>query len=413
MDCGRIYVTGAGAVSACGKDLEENILEMSSAASGLRPLALSDGRTVLPAGVFRLNDRELRELLGIDSGEPLSRTSLLGLVAVREAVRDHMQRTGGLLPGRAAFISGTSAGGMDLSEKFWEEHRHDPWSGDPACLKVHDPGASTLSIMQFAPENADSAAFWDKVQFCTTTSTACSSAGNAIMTAARMIRAGVIDMAVAGGADALCGFTLNGFNSLRILDSENCRPFDVSRAGLNLGEGAGYLVLTSGRLAAGRKNDALCILSGWGNADDAYHQTASSPEGTGPASAMRGALATAGLAPEDIGFINTHGTGTQINDMAESKAMKDVFRGNVPPFSSVKPFFGHALGASEGIEAALVCKALSDNDFRFMKSLGFSTAEEDSGLVPYDGREDLHPSHVMSSAFGFGGNCVSLVFSRI
>ena len=225
-----------------------------------------------------------------------------------------------------------------------------------------------------------------------TVSTACSAAGNAIMLGARMIRHGMADCAIVGGVDSLCRFTLNGFNSLRILDPEICRPFREDRAGLNLGEGAGYLVLTA------ESERPYCKVSGWGNANEAYHQTASTPEGIGPGLAMKAALEIAGLDPGEIGFVNTHGTGTQVNDLAESNAMLRIFGGCVPPFSSVKPFIGHTLGASEGIEAALVCKALESNDFGFMTGLAGTP---------------VGTKHAMSSAFGFSGNCVSLIFSRV
>jgi 3-oxoacyl-[acyl-carrier-protein] synthase-1 len=132
-----------------------------------------------------------------------------------------------------------------------------------------------------------------------------------------MIRQGLLDVAVAGGVDALTAFTLNGFNTLMILDQEPCRPFDQNRAGLNLGEGAGYVVLMSGKVLEATRATPLCRLSGWHNATDAYHQTASSPEGTGSFMAMTGALTKAGLQPADIDYINVHGTGTPNNDQSE------------------------------------------------------------------------------------------------
>ncbi|MGM9766551.1 MAG: beta-ketoacyl-[acyl-carrier-protein] synthase family protein [Candidatus Cryptobacteroides sp.] len=402
----RIYVTGIGAVSAAGGNVLDIVRTMSSGKSPLARVSRFNTSVNVPAGEVPDNDDALRKELGLPGEITVSRTSLLGIKAVREALNDHFKRTGGALPGKAAFISGTSVGGMDLSEVFWASCRNSLEEGDPSSLSVHDPGASTDGIREYAPDSPLAGEFWRRVTASSTVSTACSSAGNAIMLAARMIEAGIVDMAIAGGTDSLCRFTLNGFNSLRILDPENCRPFDISRAGLNLGEGAGYIVLASGEYGG-----AHCVLSGWANADDAYHQTASTPEGTGPSLAMHSALESAGLSPEDISFINTHGTGTPVNDLAESNAMLEVFRGNVPPFSSLKPFIGHALGASEGIEAALVCYALSEGQCGFMRSLNFNTPIPETGLVPYDG-EEIMPRSIMSSAFGFGGNCVTLIFSR-
>lgn len=403
----RIYVTGIGAVSAAGSDVDGIVGSLVSGKTFLHPATRFETALKMPVGEVGLGDDELRSILGIND-TVISRTSLLGLKAVREAVRDHLQRTGGLVPKRAVFISGTSVGGMDLSEAFWKARRLDPDGTDPSCLSVHDPGASTLSIHANAPEDPESASFWSRVTGSTTISTACSSAGNAILLAARILRAGIVDIAVAGGTDSLCRFTMNGFNSLRILDGELCRPFDESRAGLNLGEGAGYLVLS-----AGQPEGAYCSLEGWGNAAEAYHQTASTPEGIGPGLSMQRALDAAGMKPEAISFVNTHGTGTPVNDLAESNAMLRIFGGKVPPFSSLKPYFGHTLGASESLEAAVVCRAIYDGDCSMMSSAGFSTPIQDTGLVPYDGTLAVEPVNVLSSAFGFGGNCVSLIFSRL
>ena len=299
-----------------------------------------------------------------------------------------------------AFISGTSVGGMDLSEVFWANRVLGESEGNVEMLKMHDPGAATSAVASKLQERGI------VLDVVSTISTACSAAGNAIMLGARMLRSGQCDMAIVGGTDSLCKFTMNGFNSLRILDSQVCRPFDESRVGLNLGEGAGYLVLTSD------ESDSYCSVAGWGNANEAYHQTASTPEGIGPGMSMTEALKVAGLRPSDIDFINTHGTGTQVNDQAESNAMLRIFEGNVPPFSSLKGYFGHTLGASEGIEAALVCKAIDSQDVTFMRSCGFSEPIAEIGLIPYDGCENVSPRNIMSSAFGFSGNCVSLIFSR-
>ncbi|MGN1232471.1 MAG: beta-ketoacyl-[acyl-carrier-protein] synthase family protein [Candidatus Cryptobacteroides sp.] len=401
----RIYVTGIGAVSAAGGDVESIVGSLKSGKTFLHPATRFETALKMPVGEVNISDNELRHCLGIDD-KVISRTSLLGLKAVREAVSDHLRRTGRLNPKRAVFISGTSVGGMDLSEEFWKIRTQD--DADFSCLSVHDPGASTLSILSNAPDGPDAEEFWKGVTNSTTISTACSSAGNAILLAARMLRAGLVDIAIAGGTDSLCRFTMNGFNSLRILDGDLCRPFDESRAGLNLGEGAGYLVLTSGK-----PDGAYCTLEGWGNAAEAYHQTASTPEGIGPGLSMERALETAGLQAGSISFVNTHGTGTPVNDLAESNAMLRIFGGNVPPFSSLKPYFGHTLGASESLEAAVVCRAIADGDCSMMRSAGFSVPIPETGLRPYNGEREIAPVNVLSSAFGFGGNCSSLIFSKL
>lgn len=368
----EIFVNGIGSVSAGGSNVREFAETVRSGKSPLHKPTRFRTKLEFPVGEVPLSDIDLKQELGIEG--IMSRTALLGLKAVREALADFGARTGVNKPCRVAFISGTSVGGMDLSEEFWEHNRDNFAGGDVQMLKMHDPGAVTDAMVQYL----EAEGYIGSTVFVNTVSTACSAAGNAIMLGAKLLRLGEADVAIVGGTDSLCKFTMNGFNSLRILDPEICRPFDESRAGLNLGEGAGYLILSP--------NDAgaYCRLSGWGNANEAYHQTASTPEGIGPGLAMEAAIRSAGISPSEIDYVNTHGTGTQINDIAEMNAMNRVFGGKIPPFSSLKPFAGHTLGASEGIEAAWVCGMMKDRGYR----------------------------HVLSSAFGFSGNCVSLVFSE-
>jgi 3-oxoacyl-[acyl-carrier-protein] synthase-1 len=197
-----------------------------------------------------------------------------------------------------------------------------------------------------------------------------------------------------------------------IVDEQFCQPFDENRRGLNLGEGAGYVVLVSEKVAAGLKKKPGIILSGYCNANDAYHQTASSPDGTGSYLAMKGALEQSRLNAEDISYINLHGTGTTNNDTSESTAINRLFSAPFPKMSSTKSFTGHTLGASGGIEA--VFSALAIQHQAVFPSLrvstpivGFPFAPETNFLEP------VAINHVLSNSFGFGGNCSSLVFSKM
>ena len=212
------------------------------------------------------------------------------------------------------------------------------------------------------------------------------------------------DYVVAGGTDALCRFTLNGFNSLSILDRERCRPFDATRAGLNLGEGAGYLVLTHER--PGMRT--YCRLTGYANANDAYHQTASSQTGEGAYRAMAGALAQSGLRCVD--YINVHGTATPNNDLTEGTALRRLFGGQVPPFSSTKGYTGHALAAAGGIEAVLAVLAIT-HGLRYGNP-GFAEPIPELGLRPVARTQEADVRSVLSNSFGFGGNCCSLIFAK-
>jgi 3-oxoacyl-(acyl-carrier-protein) synthase len=269
---------------------------------------------------------------------------------------------------------------MDLSEKCWKAHRVEIHSGQPLAkngveqFRMHSCGAVTSAIASYLGLGFD---------FTTTISTACSSAANAIMLGARMIASGEADTVVAGGTDALTNFTINGFNSLMIYSGSPCRPFSPDRDGLNLGEGAGYLVLSKD------PEGALCEISGWANVNEAFHQTGSSPEGDGPFSSMTLALKKAGLEPSDVDYINTHGTATVGNDASEMAAMKRVFGEKIPRYGSVKNLIGHTLAASEGIEACYCAASLA-------------------GLTSAWGE----PDNILSNAFGFSGNQTSLVFSK-
>jgi 3-oxoacyl-[acyl-carrier-protein] synthase-1 len=231
------------------------------------------------------------------------------------------------------------------------------------------------------------------------------------MMATQMIANGMIDVAVAGGADSLSRFTLNGFNTLMILDRQPCQPFDNNRRGLNLGEGAAYIVLMSEKAMQQCGATAVCTVSGYANNNDAYHQTASSPEGTGNKLAMLNAMKTAGVSPKDIDYINLHGTGTANNDSSEGKAIEAVFDGYLPKASSTKAYTGHTLGAAGAVEAVFSYIAIRDGIV--YPNLRWQTQMEDISWQPVtelQTGQDIN--HVLSNSFGFGGNCSSLVFSK-
>lgn len=220
----------------------------------------------------------------------------------------------------------------------------------------------------------------------------------------------MLDVVIAGGVDALTKFTLNGFNTLLILDKEFCKPFDANRQGLNLGEGAGYVVLVSDKVAATLNKQPYCKLTGYNNSNDAFHQTASSPDGTGSYMAMQGALKKSGLEPKDIDYINLHGTGTPNNDSAEGTAIKRVFDPVYPPMSSTKSYTGHTLGASGGIEAVFSILAIKHGII--YPNLRFQTRMDELPVEPVKNFiSGQKIKNVMSNSFGFGGNCTSLIFS--
>lgn len=390
-----IYVTGLGVVSAIGCGVEENIDALRHYRHGLGKVSLFETSLDVPVGEVKLDNETLAETLSLNRHFPYSRTFLLGLLAAREACSDAGIETG---MKRTGFISGTSVGGMDRSEVFYESFRNDPEQGDIRLTASHDCADSTLRIAQLLGITG----------LTTTISTACSSAANAILLGARLINSGRLDTVIAGGTDALCRFTLNGFNSLKILDKELCRPYDNSRAGLNLGEGAGYIVLQNEKAM---RRQPYCRLTGYANTNDAFHQTGSSPEGNGAFRAMNEAITMAGITPDEVSYINVHGTGTPLNDLSESRAMLRLFKNHVPSFASVKGYIGHALGGSEGIEA--VYSALCIARGIVLPNLRFTTPIEETMLTPVVRYSEGNPiRHVLSNAFGFGGNETSLLFSQ-
>jgi 3-oxoacyl-[acyl-carrier-protein] synthase-1 len=197
-----------------------------------------------------------------------------------------------------------------------------------------------------------------------------------------------------------------------ILDKDHCKPFDAERRGINLGEGAAYLVLESKESLAKSNRKPLCELKGWANANDAYHQTASSPDGNGAYLAISKAIIKSGLNPEDIDYINAHGTGTDNNDLSEGIAIERIFGNKVPPISSTKPLTGHTLGASGAIEAVLSVLAIQNK--LIYPNLNFDTKIHELSFTPNtELRTNAIVRNVLSNSFGFGGNNTSLIFSAI
>ena len=394
----NIVITGEGIVCAIGQDKQSVLDSLQHKHSGIGTMQfLRSCHKELPVGEVPLSNDDMRNLLGVKD-TLINRTTLMGMLAVRQALEDAGIPCDAVKekPLRLVLISGTTVAGMDITEDLFDQFSH----SDAAlqCLRYHSAGASTRLIAEY----------FDIFAEYTTISTACSSAANALMLGARMLTAGEADIVVAGGAEALSLFHLNGFRSLMILDHEPCRPFDATRAGLNLGEGAAFLVMETEEGARRRGVTPHAYLTGYGNACDAFHQTASSDNGEGAYLAMTEALQMAGLKPSDIQYVNAHGTGTPNNDLSESMALKRVFGENMPLISSTKSFTGHTTSASGSIESVICLLALQH---QFVPAnLGWSQAI-DGGIVPTMGEGHCHLQHVVCNSFGFGGNDTSLVFS--
>ena len=413
---------------------------------------LQSSHKELPVGEVKLSNGEMKKMLGQDEDAIISRTVLMGAIAIRQALeqaqltRDNgaqvsylQHATDGEPPAchkRIALISGTTVGGMDITERYLKQIKED--KALLPLLRKHDCGSSTREMADFAGLK--------DAEVCTI-STACSSALNAIILGSEMLKNDEADIVIAGGTEALSLFHLNGFNSLMILDKELCRPFDKTRAGLNLGEGAAFVVLVKSEERRVKNNSnnlkdetnfdsslftlrSSLYIRGYANRCDAFHQTASSENGEGAFLAMSEALQMAGLKPKDIRYINAHGTGTPNNDASESAALRRLFGEHIPPVSSTKGFTGHTTSASGAIETVISILALQ-NDF-IPANLGWKEQDEEcitpiimseerrvkseesklqSGTERNSSLFTLHSSlkNVLCNSFGFGGNDSALV----
>lgn len=395
-----MFIIGKGTITAIGDNTRENFDSLIQEQTGIRKIQRLDTihQSEIPAAEVKYTNEELAAMLELN--HTTTRTALLSMKAASEAYNDAgLEKVKHL---RSGFISANSVGGMDKTEDFIKFFLEDRSKGKLHDVVNHDCGASSEIV----------AAKLGIKDLVSTISTACSSSANAIMYASRLIQNGVLDWAIAGGTDALSRFTLNGFNSLMILDKEFCRPFDDSRKGLNLGEGAGYIVLASEEVVKFLGLNPKLILSGYANANDAFHQTASSADGVGNFMAMDGALRKANLKPEEIDYVNLHGTGTSNNDSSEGKAIERLFLSKIPLVSSTKSFTGHTLGGCGGVEAVYSCLAIEEETI--FANLRFQHKMQDLNITPVTTTISNKPiQHVLSNSFGFGGNCSSLIFSKI
>jgi len=394
-----VFVAGAGVISGIGNNVPECLSALENSTTGIDRISYlrTNHQGLLPASEVKLGNAELALLSGFQPST--SRNVMLSMIAAKEAWDNSGINS---MPGlRTGFVSATTIGGMDKTENFFVDFVADHNKGRLRDLAYHECGNVSQAV-------AEKLGIKHHVS---TISTACSSSANAIMYGARLIKHNILDAVIAGGTDALTRFTLNGFNTLLILDEQYCQPFDENRRGLNLGEGAGYIVLVSERVASVLKKDPGCSLSGYCNFNDAYHQTASSPEGDGPYGAMIGALKMSGLQPEDIDYINLHGTGTSNNDSSEGAAIKRLFEPHYPKMSSTKTFTGHTLGASAGIEAVFSTLAIKAGIV--YPNLRLQTPMAELPFVPeINFSRNQNIKNVLSNSFGFGGNCSSLIFSK-
>ena len=399
----RVFITGFGIITSIGKNAAENFQSLVHQRCGFGELSILETvhQKTLPACEIKLHDQELRDAAKVRSGQGYTRTTLLGLIALQEALESAQLSTAEIQ--QAGLLSATTTGGIREFEKNFYNLLDLAQQGDFVQF------ADTANPGEHCERIADHIGL---KKYIATISTACSSSANAIIHGAQLIKNKKLDCAICGGTEALSKFTVNGFNALMIVDPAHCRPFDASRNGLNLGEGAAYVVLESEAAVEKKGKTPLAELRGYGNANDAFHQTASSPEGIGAMNAMQQALHTAGIAPSSVNYINAHGTATENNDLSEGIGIQKLFGDHVPYFSSTKPYTGHTLAAAGSIEAVYSMMALQHQ--MVWPNLNFAHQMPELRVSPVrDLIQGISVKNVLSNSFGFGGNTSSLLIGSL
>lgn len=396
----RVVVTGMGAVTSIGTDLDAFWANLLEGACGIRPLSLFDPaayRTQTAAEVARIPDDFLTDA----ERRRMSRADRMGLAAAREAIERAGLDMESEDPTRIGVILGGGTSGLLDSEAFFERYlRGQP--ARPSRVLNHLPDAITDRVAQrYGLQGVKS-----------TITTACSSSANAMGYAHDVIVEGLADVVITGGSDVLARLTYGGFNSLRSVDPDPCRPFDRDRRGLSIGEAAGILVFEEVHRARRRGAPILGEFLGYGVTSDAFHMTAPDPSGAAGARTIRAALTAAGVNPDEVDYVNAHGTATPQNDSAETAAIKVALgdHARTVPVSSIKSMIGHCLCASGAIEA--VATVLTIRDGRIPPTIHYENADPacDLDYVPNASR-NLPVDVAISNSFAFGGNSSVVVFA--
>ena len=392
-----LWISHFTATSSIGRGLQQTVAALRQRHSGLLPCAFDT--VELPTFVG--------EVAGVDAVQlPAhlaafdcrnNRLALMGLMqdGFSEAVAAAARKYGAQ---RVGVFIGTSTSGILQTELAYR--RRDPVSGALPADFIYNTTHNTFSVADFTRH------YFGLTGPAAVVSSACSSSAKVFASARRMMAAGLIDAAVVGGVDSLCLTTMYGFNSLGLMSSQPCRPFDLARDGISIGEAAAFALLE--RVPEPLDGNAVLLL-GVGESSDAYHMSSPHPEGLGARMAMQAALEMAHLNAADIDYINLHGTATPSNDASEAKAVAALF-GSSTPCSSTKGATGHTLGAAGGLEAVICALALQHG----LMPGGVNTQELDPALPLNYLLENRvqEVSYVLSNSFGFGGTNCSLVLGR-
>jgi 3-oxoacyl-[acyl-carrier-protein] synthase II len=383
-----MLITGIGVISAAGNNVAETLSSLAQGTRNAGPVTLFP--TVLKSPVFEVKRLPAEYYL---EGW---RTVSLALVAVDEALKD--ARLADLSGFRVGVCMGTTVASQLNALQFYKayrEHGSAPMTSVDRFLKGNLAEYIARRIGARGPQIS--------------VVNACSSSTDAIGVALAWLKGGLCDIAIAGGADELNHVPYCGFSSLGIANPGLCSPFDRDRKGLNLGEGAGVMVIESRATARRRGASSPIILAGYGTSSDAYHLTAPSPDGVGLRAAVHDAMAEAGIGPREVGFINAHGTGTHENDLVEGRVLADIF-GQDLIMLSTKGYTGHTLGAAGGIEAVFTAAGLREG--WVPASAGFQNKDEAISIIPVQNKTTVTGRFALSTSLAFGGTNAAIVIGR-
>jgi 3-oxoacyl-[acyl-carrier-protein] synthase II len=404
MNRPRAVVTGMGILTSIGQDLPSFWKNLLAGVCGIDRITLFDPSGYRAKKAAEVRGFEPRRHFSPRQLRRMSRCDQLGMKAALEALMDSALVLEKVDRERVGIFIGGGAGGIFSAEKYRKEMiQKGGRRGRPSLLLPF----STCALNDAIAEE------WRILGPRATIATACSSSATAIGCGLDAVRSGEADIAVVGGSESLSEVTFGGFNSLRTVDEEYCRPFDLNRKGLSLGEGAAFLILEEAEHARKRGAKIHAELMGYGLSGDGQHMTAPDPEGRGAARAMREALKDAGVGPEEVGYINAHGTATPANDASETKAIKILFgeRARQIPVSASKSMIGHCLGAAGALEAVATILAIRAD--RIPPTIHYETPDPECDLdyVP-NGARDARVKIALSNSFAFGGNNTTLVFGK-
>ncbi len=398
----RVYITGVGVVSSLALGRKEFFQALAAGTSGISPVESFDSKALGREFAGEVKGFHAKDHLTAAEARRMGRGGAMTLAAARMAVEDAGVGEGGIKGPRTAVVIGTTMGEAGVIADL--DHgwiAHGPKGMKRALLSKY--GSTLLPIHVARAVGASGMVL--------TLPAACAAGNYAIGFGADLIRSGRADVVVAGAVEMIQELQFSGFVRLAAMAPSRCQPFDLNRQGLILGEGAGLLILESESHAARRGARPQAEVGGYGMSCDAYHITRPHPDATGSIAAMKDAIRHSGIRPDDVDFVNAHGTGTRANDVAEAKVMNDVFGSRRVPISSVKSMLGHCMGAASALEAIACVMTIEEGVYP--PTIGYETPDPDCDVdvvanVARKGKADI----VLNNSLAFGGYNAVTCFAR-